>query len=238
MENENNNNPSEEPVSGSGNLPKLNKTVAIEIAKAKHIVLNAQKEPLVTELAARGLDAEFFSTLETDIQAAIDLAQLSVSNTTLKEGATQNEHRLEEQLVEGIQEVQSAARQKYRVVNPEILPAYYIGEDLRRSAAVLNLVAGGVLSMIGEDPLPGFDQEKIDQFETLYLAWLTAEDVQGDRQAAATGTRAGRDNKVESVKNRRIVIQLAVNAQYPYQNKDNVAIRRIFLLPIDRPYTG
>ena len=236
IQNENNENQQQE--SGSRDLPRISKVVSRELEKVKHILYWANQEPHKEALADRGLDQEFLDGMQTGHDGVSAFAYQALFKTTLKEKMTSNEKRIELELIKAVQEVQSSARLKYRLSAPEIMHSYFTGESLHTSHARLDFIVASILLQLSEDNLPGITDEKVTALQTLHGAWDQADWDQDDAQLQASIQRFLRDDNLKILRGKRIDIQLAINAEYPYQDKENEAVRRLFLLPINRPYVA
>ena len=78
--------------------------------------------------------------------------------------------------------------------------------------------------------------EIIAAVQAQFDVWMQADDAQGSAQSDATTQRDDRDALLKEITATRIDIQLAADALWPYTDKKNAAVRRVFQLPPDRPF--
>jgi hypothetical protein len=60
----------------------------------------------------------------------------------------------------------------------------------------------------------------------------------GSQQSDATTRRKQRDAQVQSITDRRLTIQFAADAEWPYTVDANAGIRGEFFLPLSQPFHG
>ena len=60
--------------------------------------------------------------------------------------------------------------------------------------------------------------------------------TQTGSQSDATTARTALEAMVKAITDKRIAVQYAADAEWPYTNKANAGIRREFFLPTDRPF--
>jgi hypothetical protein len=60
----------------------------------------------------------------------------------------------------------------------------------------------------------------------------------GSQQSDATTRRKQRDAAVNSITDRRVTIQFAADAEWPFTNPANAGIRGEFFLPLSQPLHG
>jgi hypothetical protein len=214
----------------------LNAGQTAELNKAEQLGLKAQNEELASKLAARKITAGFTTTLLADIKDCRKTSTEAVGKTTSLRVITSAEHKLQEQLMVALQEIQTAARQKFRRKQPEVLDDYFIGETLDANRPGLVQFSEGILSKAAKDDLPGITPEKIAAAIELRTQYVKIETDQADGQKDAGEARGTRDEQVQSITDRRIEIQLAAEAEWPSSNKANASIRTEFFLPANRPF--
>jgi len=207
-----------------------------ELNKAEKLSGTASKIDYSAKLAARDISPESLVILQTDIDDCRRQSNVAVQKTTGVRVITRQEEELQKKLVGALVEIQAAARQKFRLTAPEVLADYFIGFDLNASRPDLEQYSEGIFAKAATDALPGITPEKITAGLTLRKAYLKIETDQSGGQSNATGSRTTRDDMVDSIKARRIAIQLAAEAEWPSTDKANAAIRTEFSLPANRPF--
>jgi len=86
--------------------------------------------------------------------------------------------------------------------------------------------------------LPGITPNKISAIKEYFEAWINANAFQSNEESGARSSRQELGELVESIKNRRIKIQFAADAQWPYSDPSNAPVRMEFQLPVNRPFTA
>jgi len=237
-------NPNPAPAPDSGIPPKkrnrgtVNKAFIQALDKAEQIALAAQKTAYAAALTARAITSEFVTTLLNDIKAARNEIANAIQSTTTKSGATQLGGVAQANLVHALQEVQAAARQKYYAADPTKLADYFIGENLDENIPLLRQYTQSIIEKLGTDTLPGIPMEKATALGTLLTDLNTALESQGTAQSGATTTRTTVEDDVKNINARRMTLQFAADAQWPWHIKLNAAVRKEFQLPKDGPFTG
>ena len=232
------------PAPDSGVPPKkrtrgaINKALIQALDKAEQVSLAAQKTAYATALATRDITTQYVTTLMADIKTARNEIANAVQSTTTKTGATLTGGTAEATLVHALQEVQAAARQKYARSDATKLADYFIGEPLDENIPLLRQYTQGIIEKLGTDTLPGITADKVTALGTLLGNLNTARASQGDAQGGATTTRTTVEVQADSITDRRMIVQFAADAHWPYHIKLNASVRKEFQLPKDGPFTG
>lgn len=236
--------PDPAPAPDSGVPPKkrtrgaVNKAHIQTVDKAEQIALAAQKTAYATALLTRAITAEFVTTLLNDIKTARNEIANAVQSTTTKEGATLSGGVAQANLVHALQEVQAAARQKYFTADPTKLGDYFIGENLDENIPLLRQYTQGIIEKLATDTLPGITEAKVTALGTLLGAMNTALENQESAQSGATSTRGTVEDQLKSITARRMTIQFAADAHWPWHDKHNAAVRKEFQLPKETVFAG
>lgn len=236
--------PDPAPAPDSGVPPKkrsrgtVNKAFIQALDKAEQVVLAAQKAAHATALATRDLTAEFVTALQNDIKTTRNEIANAVQSTTAKEGATLSGSVAQTNLVRALQEVQAAARQKYYTADPTKLADFFIGENLDENIPLLRQYTQGIIEKLATDTLPGITAEKVTALGTLLGALNTALASQETAQSGATTTRGTVEDQLKSINARRMTIQFAADAHWPWHDKHNAAVRKEFQLPKETVFAG
>lgn len=236
--------PDPAPAPDSGVPPKkrtrgaVNKAHIQTVDKAEQIALAAQKTAYATALLTRAITAEFVTTLLNDIKTARNEIANAVQSTTTKEGATLSGGVAQANLVHALQEVQAAARQKYFTADPTKLGDYFIGENLDENIPLLRQYTQGIIEKLATDTLPGITEAKVTALGTLLGVMNTALENQESAQSGATSTRGTVEDQLKSITARRMTIQFAADAHWPWHDKHNAAVRKEFQLPKETVFAG
>jgi hypothetical protein len=216
---------------------ELNTRQEAELSKAMQLCAAAQKPEFAPVLAARGIDADFLTTLVNDIKATIDQSRLAAQCTHAKEGCTRAQGAAGEQLVKGLRVIQSAARQQHLPANPEKVKDYYVGERLHDSRATLESISQNIINQANEERPPGINTEFIQRVALVRQAYVDAQTTKRTEGARAKQQRAQRNEMVKSIKARRQRIQRAADSAWPPGETPSAQARTEFQLPPDRPYS-
>jgi hypothetical protein len=189
-------------------------------------------------LVKRNINGEFLTQFQSDIAACRARIGRAIDFTSDIRDATEAEGRAQANLVAALKEVQAAAKQKYSRTTPAQMKDYFVGERLDSSRATLVQAADSVAEKLRSDTLPGIDAPTIANLKTLRDAYVAANAAQSDAQSKATRERDSIEADVKSITDRRVQIQLAVDAQWPASNSASAAVRREFQLSPDHPFKG
>ena len=163
------------------------------------------------------------------------LAGQTPGKTAAKQGVTGTEAELKDALVERLQEVQKAAKQKSVRTGDKTLPKKYgIGGKFSSSRALLEQAADSFLENLKTDTLPGIDAAAVTAIKDALAAYRQVQADQTGAQSGATTGRTGLEAAVAAIARRRREIQLAADAAWPASKKTNAGIRVEFGLPADK----
>ena len=214
----------------------LNQVHLRKLKRAESVVVAAVETSRAPRLALRDISESFVDNLRADTQAARAKAAAVVHHSTAGQTSTVEEGKAARALLAALQEVQIAARQKYSRTNRVALADYFIGRKLNGSQPNLLQTSQTIITRLETDVLPGITAAKVKNLGTLRQAWIDASNAQGEAVQAAQTARAELKTLLHSIGDRRIAIQLAADAEWPYFNEGNAAVRRDFSLPARRPY--
>ncbi len=218
----------------------MNHAHVAALAEAEQLCLKAQKAAYATPLAARQIDAAFVTTLANDVKTTRDKLANAVEGTTSKTTDTVGESNAEQNLMLALQEVQSAAKQKYGRSQHTLLADYHVNTKPRidSSRAMLEQGAQNIIKKLGSDTLPGITAAKVGNLVSLRTAYVNSKGTQTGDQSDATSARKQLADLIHSITDRRIQLQHAADAEWPYTNAANAGIRSEFQLPLSRPFNG
>ncbi len=219
----------------SGPRAPVNQAHLAEFQLASAVVAAALKAGYAPQLAKRDIAADYVAELQADIEAAQSLAGQAVGKTAAKQGATNNEAELKDALVERLQEVQKAAKQKGTRTGDDLLPRKYgVGTKFTSSRDLLEQAATSFLENLKTDTLPGIDAAAVTAIKDALAAYRQVQADQSGAQSGATTGRAGLEAAVAAIARRRREIQLAADAAWPAGKKANAGLRAEFGLPADK----
>lgn len=212
----------------------VNQNLLDELTAAEEIVAVTRKDGYSVKLADGGIEAAKITALSAAIVAARTLASQATQGTTGKQGVTQDEAKLFDNLVNKIKEVQKRARQKYDATEPVKLKDYAVGQRFDNSRSLLEQTANNVLEKLKTDTLPGIGAGKIAALEAALKDYQGVQTDQSGAQSGATTARKNLETAVDDIIARRREIQFAADAEWPHTDPANAGIRVQFKLPPDR----
>lgn len=217
----------------------LNQAQLDSLTKAEQIVLAALKPAYATKLTAGDIQGAFVLLVQTDCGLARKKGGDAVQGTTGKESATATETAAQKALVKAIQTIQSRARQKYFFTDPDALTAYYIGTDrIDANRPILEQVSQAIIEKLVTDTLPGVTAGQKTALAELRQAYVNANTTQTGAQSDATSARTALEAMLKSITQRRMTIQFAADAEWPWHDPASAGIRKEFHLPPGGPFTG
>lgn len=159
--------------------------------------------------------------------------------------ATLNATGTERALVIALQGIQSAAKQKHRMLAEDDDPAtnfptdgYLIASRLNPNRAALLQNAATLLTKAAQDQLPGYDATALATVRAALTAYQAAEAGQQSTDEAGAADRTARDGLIKNINARRMAIQHAADALWPYTTPASRPTRKSFQLPLSRPFNG
>lgn len=173
-----------------------------------------------------------------DIQACQNTSTQATGATNEKKLITVEETDEEIDLVHEIQYFQSRAKQKFARKRPQLLPNYHIGHRIAGNRDNLEQYTRDIILHATADNLPGVDAARITGLGNKLAAWIDADKKQNKKQGDATDLRGSIRLQLESITDRRITVQYAADALFPYWDDKNYTVRRLFHLTLNRPFDG
>ncbi|MDB6173986.1 MAG: hypothetical protein JWL59_3297 [Chthoniobacteraceae bacterium] len=237
------------PEPAPGPAPKIqprgyfNQSQLEDIKLAESILQAARNARHSNALAGREITEDYLAGLES----AIAMARLKIAGTgqaqSGQQPATLNASDAERDLITILQGIQSAAKQKHRMLEEEdatfATDGYLIGLPLNANRATLLQNAATLAAKAGADALPGYKTaESLADIEATIAGFKRATITQHEREQETAEDRITRDKLIKKINARRIAIQHAADALWPYTESDNAPIRRAFEIPPDRPFNG
>jgi hypothetical protein len=141
------------------------------------------------------------------------------------------------------------------------LQGYFIGDRLTGNAAVLHQIAFSISELVtpktgtdldtATDRLPGITLEDVNRLRAFIgLPEAGAVEPESSSSSSSSSTEGGlvepdtvadtaeRDRMIGEINDRRMEVQFAADAAWPYTNPANAEARRAFHLPRARPFSG
>ncbi|MBB6051561.1 hypothetical protein [Armatimonas rosea] len=204
---------------------------------AAQIAATARKSEYRATLLARGITDETLDALDTAVSEGRKEQAIAVENDTGQRVSTQEEKQARKELLAGLREVQTAARQKWARTEPAALKDYYIGENLpNMSRATLLQVTEGILQRLATQSLPGITPETVAALTEKRDAYVEANKNQLGFIAGAKARRAATLEHLKTATDLRIEVQFAADAAYSFDDPKNAPARTEFALPSNRRF--
>ena len=115
---------------------------------------------------------------------------------------------------------------------------YFINTDIFTSRALAEQSAADLFKHAAADTLPGVTPARLTASAAILAAYQAPEGTQTDAQSAATSLRQQRDTAFADLLRLRHEIQFAAETAWPWHGDDNLGVRKEFLLPAGRAFTG
>lgn len=217
----------------------LNQAQLESLTKAEQIALAGLKTAYAAKLTTGGIEGTFVLLVQTDCGLARKKGGDAIQGTTGKESATATESAAQKALMKAISTIQARARQKYFFTDPDALTAYYIGtERIDANRAILEQVSQAIIDKLVTDTLPGVTAAQKTALAELRQAYVNANTTQTGAQSDATSARTALEAMLKSITQRRMTIQFAADAEWPWHDPASAGIRKEFHLPPGGPFTG
>ena len=240
------NEPTPTPNPEPGPRPRgyFNQSQLEDIATGESVLSAAQSH--AAALADKDIDAAYLTGFAAALQQARDKATETGQSGDASEAETMGAAAAERALITALQGIQSAAKQKHRMLAEDGDPAtnfstngYLIGERLNPNHTGLVQNANALIAKARADSLPGYrTPEAIAAVEAALTLYKNEDSAQATAEEERAKDRIARDALITRINSRRLAIQHAADGIWPYTNPDNRPVRRTFQLPLSRPLNG
>ena len=234
-------NTSSQGSAGSGgHLPPVNEGLRRDATKAEQIALQAQVLAHVQPLSDNGAPP----TVAVEILALVEQARGrgddAVEDTVGKEGATDEETAIAKALVDLLQDIQTAAKLKFRSTDKKRLKLYRIGSKARLDQSRPDLEANTktILDLADVDDLSNVGPAKIASGRALLAQYKQKKVTQTNAQGDASTDRIDVKTLRALLNSKRGDIQLAADRAWPHTKPASAPFRRKFQIPIRMRYKG
>ena len=239
--------PTPAPAPAGDPTPKprgyFNQAQLDDIETAENVLAAAQDH--AEDLAGRQITADYLAGFATAIGQARTKTSETGQAADNTGAATLNAAGAERDLVVALQGVQSAAKQKHRMLDEDDDPAtnfstdcYLIGQRLNPNRAALLQNADTLIAKARADDLPGYAAAGIKTVTDALDAYKKAGTSQQSGEEDRGTDIAQRDALIKKINVRRMAIQHAADALWPYTAKTTRPIRKAFQLPLSRGFNG
>lgn len=211
----------------------------IALAEAVGAAANANAQPL----AVRDIDAAFLNRYADLIAESRSRAAAVAAQADESAEATLESNAAAAALYTALQGIQSAAKQKHRMLAIDGDPStnfptdgYLFNVRIRQSRATLLQSAETLIARASADQLPGYKTpESIHTVKTLLDAFRSDHASKQETSRSKELARFGRDELIELLNHHRSAIQHAADAIWPWNTEANRPTRKTFALPLTRP---
>lgn len=227
----------------SASVPRgyFNRAELEHIDDADAILASARAN--ATALAEQDVEPADITTLADAVTEARRRVTLAAGEAEDSIEATQEARDAARSLYHALQGIQSAAKQKHKKLaedeDPDTnfpLTGYLIGTRLNLSRALLIQSAETLITRATEDDLPGFKTpEKIAAVQALLDAYRGAKTQQAEGRKSKELARLSRTELIHVLDTRAASLQHAADNRWPWHNDANRPLRKLFLLPLNRP---
>lgn len=122
--------------------------------------------------------------------------------------------------------------------SPQELPKYLVGANVTESRPAMEQGSQTLLNKLSSERPPGIDTQFITDMTDHRKAYVDGNVTQGSSESDAQAQRLARDAQVEAIKDFRIEIQYAIDAEFGPGEPANAPVRREFDLPATRPFNA
>ena len=209
-----------------------------ELDAAEAVATAARRPDHAPALLLRDITPVKVTFLEAKVA---ETRALLATSKTQKGGAkakTADARKQRDEVIGIVQQIQSAARQKFGAGADTINATYYGSTNLRENRATLTQVVQALLPIIKGEPLPGITDSTADALDNAFTAYEAALDAQGEGQGASVTDYQKAVDLLKVVVAKRQEIQFAANGLYPARLKINRENRKDFKIPPGQNYTG
>ncbi|MEO5715598.1 MAG: hypothetical protein ABIT37_19120 [Luteolibacter sp.] len=196
-----------------------------------------------TAVEDRDIDAAYLTGFSDVVAEARSRATKTGIDAEESAAATLESTKAATSLLTGLQAVQSAAKQKHKMLSEDGDPdtnfatdGYLIGTRLDSSRASLLQSATTLIGRAKADALPGYKKpEQITALEDLLSAYRGEKETQQEATRTKELSRLSRNDLMHTLNVRRAVIQHAADALWPWSLESSRPTRKTFGLPLTRP---
>ena len=216
----------------------------LEDIKIGEDVSAAAKEH-AAELLKRQITDLYIAGLDTALAAARRKTNETGQATDEAQAETLHATGSELLLITALHGIQSAAKQKHRMLEEDDDPAtnfstagYLIGRRLNPSRALFLQNAEALIAKATTDDLPGYDAAGLQLVRDAVTAYTSDTISQHTSEETRAKDKLERDALLRKINSRRMAIQHAADALFPYTVKTNRPVRKLFKIPQSRPFNG
>ena len=215
------------------------------IRKSEGIARSAEKDTYLPTLLLEGREAATPEALLTKAREWRDLSRRARAATLTKVGDTGEGQDAAMLLRHEVEYLRGKARLKL-TKNPawtdnevEAFKArYFINQNIYTSRALTEQSVDALFANAAGDALPGATPARLTAAGQRLADYVNTKDPQTGAQTDATRLRELRDLVFDEVMRLRHEIQFAADTACPWHGEANQGLRREFLLPAGRAFTG
>ena len=214
-----------------------NKAQLAEMSKSERLGLAAQQTKYGAALTRQQILPEQLTQYLVSITSTRNQTATVGEANANADGASLSEADAKKLLVADIRKVQAIAKRRHARKTPQELPKYLVGTNVTESRPAMEQGSQTILNKLESDRL-GLDTQFVTNMTDHRKAYVGGNVTQGSSEADAQANRLARDAQIESIKDFRIEIQYAIDAEYGPGDPANAPVRREFDLPVNRPFNA
>ena len=147
---------------------------------------------------------------------------------------TGNKDDAREAIIEAIDEFRTGARLTF--ASEAELETFGVGVNLEKNAGVLAQLAQTILDDPRSPTLTGIGSEEMTALQSALADWKSSGGDQLGDQAKSEGDRALAEQLFDEIELQTRRIKIAIDGKFPYKKPESVTARKLFHLPLKRPF--
>ncbi len=213
----------------------FDKETMAALDEAEDVAKNAQKAPFaaILEQKYKILPASV-AALELKIDECEKLFGSARTADLGSQTHTVGKDEAKENIIEAIDEFRTGARMDFSTQAE--LEAFGVAVDLERNASVLAQLAQTILDDPRSPNLTGIGPDEISALQSALDDWKASGGDQQSDAAKGEGDRALAEQMFKEIEFQTRKIKIAMDGKYSYKKPESVEARRLFHLPLKRPF--
>ena len=116
------------------------------------------------------------------------------------------------------------------------LESFGVGVSLERNETILAQLAQTILDNPVSPTLRGIDAAEMTALQSALNNWKAASQSQTDQNASSQGARARAHQLFDEIESQTRDIKIAIDGKFSYKKPDSIEARKLFHLPLKRPF--
>lgn len=229
-------------ASGASPAPKpkrvqgaFNKKYMASLDESEDVARAAQTQPYSDVLNQKyAITPASVTTLLAQISECEALFGGARNSQLNSQTQTEAKDAAREALIEAIDEFRTGARLSLRTESE--LESFGVGVDLERNESVLAQLAQSILDNPTSPTLRGIAPAEMTALQSALDTWKTASQNQTTQDASSQGARARAEQLLSEIESQCRDIKIAIDGKYSYKKPDSTEARKLFHLPLNRPF--